>query len=272
MNKKGVRIMDRKAGIKILFVLFILGILMTNILSADTQKIRVVVKNSSIRLEPDVQSEIIDSPPLGAVFEVIEKMDVWYKVKLNSQKYGREEGYINIMFIEELQETEKPQQRAEEKQEIQKKDVKSGESEKVSEPGVKKEEKKEELEKPEVEAAGTGMDEDEIKTVVNEYLNALQNNSLLLFYEQNCTSEYLFEVREDAEWMSRTYDKINSCVSDISIQSIDSQGAEVRISLIITGLPRAGGSRKLLFDGIYTWNMIKSNNQWKIAGAISQSY
>ncbi|HZX11721.1 MAG TPA: SH3 domain-containing protein, partial [Acidobacteriota bacterium] len=153
--------MDRKAGIKILFVLFILGILMTNILSADTQKIRVVVKNSSIRLEPDVQSEIIDSPPLGAVFEVIEKMDVWYKVKLNSQKYGREEGYINIMFIEELQETEKPQQEIEKKPEVQKKDIEA-EGEKIEEKKrtIESEAKKKEEEKSEKfewEAAGTGM-------------------------------------------------------------------------------------------------------------------
>lgn len=269
--------MNKKIEIKMWLVFLIFGLLMPNVLSAQNQKIRVVVKNSSIRLEPDVQSGIIDSPPLGAVFEVIEKMDVWYKVKLNSDKYGRADGYINKMFIEELMEAEKPQQEIEKEPEIQKKDIEvEAKSEKIEEKegalesGAKKEEEK--SEKFEGEAAETGEDEDKIKTIVNEYILALKNNRLLLFYDQSGTSGFYFEIKEDAEWMSRSYNRINSCVSDISIQFKNSQEAEVRISLIITGLPRMGGSRKLLFEGIYIWDMVKPNNEWKIAGANSQSY
>jgi hypothetical protein len=276
MSKKGVGIMNKESGVKILFILFIFVLLTTSILSAQSQKIRVVVKNSSIRLEPDVQGEIIDSPPLGAVFEVIEKIGVWYKVKLNSELYGREEGYINKMFIEELQEKEKPKPEAKQKKELQKKESKpekktekTKEQEEIPGSEIKTEEKEE---KPEVGVSGRKTDENKIKTVVNEYINALKNNNLLMFYEQKCTSEFYSEVREDAEWISKNYDRINSCVSDISIQLINNQEAEVRISLIITSLPRMGGSRKLLFEGIYVWNMIKQNNEWKITGASSQPF
>jgi hypothetical protein len=270
--------MNKKIGIKILFIFFIFGLLMPNVLSGQNQKIRVVVKNSSIRLEPDVQSGIIDSPPLGAVFEVIEKMDVWYKVKLDSDRYGRADGYINKMFVEELMDAEKPHQEIEKEPEIQKKDIEvkaKGEKIKEEEKTLESQAKKGEKEKSEKiggGAAGTGEDEDKIKTIVNEYILALKNNRLLLFYEQMGTSEFYFEVKEDTEWMSRSYNRINSCVSDISVQLKNSQEAEVRISLIITGLPRMGGSRKLLFEGIYIWDMIKQNNEWKIAGANSQAY
>jgi len=251
--------MNRKAGIMVLTILLGIGLWIPHLLSAQTKKIRVVVGNSSIRLKPDVQSEIIGSPSLGVVFEVIERGDVWYKVKLKPEKYGREYGYLNKIFVEEMPEIEKPAIKAKQKPEV-----------KDTEAAIEK--KDEEAEKQKEVVSESEKEKDRIRSVVNEYIEALHRNRLILFYEQNTTAEYFSKVREDAEWMSRTYDRIHSCVSDISIQLINTREAKVNISLIITGLPGTSGSRKLLFEGKYNWDLTKQNNRWKIAKAASQPY
>lgn len=260
--------MNRKRSIGVLIILFAVGLWTPSFLSGQSviKKIRVVVENSSLRSEPNMQSEVIDSPPLGAVFEMIEKTDVWYKVKLNPEKYKREHGYVHMMFVEEYQQTVEPKKEARESQ-IEKgsmdvHDEKEGGADK-KEQGP--EDQKAEISKQEVV-------ENEIKSMVHEYINALEKDFLLLFYEKNTTQECFSQLSEDAEWMSRTYDRVHSCVSDISIQLKTGRDAEVSLSLIITGLPRTGGSRRLLFEGIYIWSLIKQKDQWKIAGTDSQPF
>jgi len=271
--------MKTKSVVMSLFILFILGALFSNILFAQADKIRVVVKNSSIRIEPNVQSKIIDSPPLGAVFEVIQKTGVWYQIKLSSKNHEVEDGYVHEMFIEELKAKEEPPRinKAKEIIDIGEAELESRAKEHKEQKQAQKIEPKSEKEKEQPEESEGSVseperDENEIKNIVNKYTEALQNKGLLLFYEQNSTPEYFTEIREDALWLTQTYDRINCCVSDVSIQSKNREIAEVNISLIITGLPRIGGDRKLLFEGIYQWRMIKQNLQWKIAEARSQDY
>ncbi len=249
-------------GIKVLGGLIIIfGLLFSDVSYAQVKKVRVIVKNSSIRVEPNVQSKIISSPPLGAVFEVIDRTGGWYKVKLNSEQYGLGEGYLNQMFTEELQETEKPKKEEEEKPVTREKEEKREESQVEKEP-----------EKPEVAASNLEQEEDKIRSLIAEYAQALEGNSLLSFYKMNSTSEFYPEVKEDAEWMTRTYDRVNICISDIYVLFRDEKSADVSISLIITGLPRVGGSRKLLFEGWYDWSMIKQASGWKIKGVASRPY
>jgi hypothetical protein len=258
--------MKGNPGRKIVLVLFIMFcVLFPNVSQAQVKKVRVIVKKSSIRSEPNMQSMVIGSPPLGTVFEVIEKGDIWYKIKLNKELYGLTEGYLNMMFVEEIQEIEVPVKEEEEKKTV---DTKEKE-EKTEEAGVKVE--KEPI-MTEVPLADQEAEEEKIRAVVREYTKALQDNKLVLFYEQNCVSEFYSKVREDADWITRTYDRVNSCVSDISITFDNGRGADVSLSLIITGLPRVGGIRKLLFEGTYNWSLIKQDSAWKITGVTSQPY
>ncbi len=59
-------------------------LILPSITNAQEQKIRVVVDGASIRLQPDIGSEIILSPPLGSVFEVEKKLGECYEIKFSS--------------------------------------------------------------------------------------------------------------------------------------------------------------------------------------------
>jgi serine/threonine protein kinase len=115
------------------------------------------------------------------------------------------------------------------------------------------------------------IEEPEIKAMVNEYSDSLQNNKLISFYKRNCTPEFFPEVREDADWIMRTYDELKCLISDISIRFKDETNAEVSISLVITGTSKWDGSKQALFEGIYKWNIIKQGKVWKIIGVSSKS-
>ncbi|MBD3414114.1 MAG: SH3 domain-containing protein [Candidatus Aminicenantes bacterium] len=250
--------MKIKSGIKVLGSLFLLiGLICPKISLAQVNKVRIVVKNSSIRTKPDMRSEVIGSPPLGAVFEVLEKGEIWYKVQLDPGRYQREQGYLNKMFIEEFQGPET----SEEKELKEKKAA------------IKEEDEAQNKEmKPEKQDKEIQADDEEIQQVVRDYIDALQNNQLLSFYNQNSTSGYFEQASEDAEWIARTYDQINACVSDTSVRSRNEMKAEVQISLIITGRSRVGGNRKLLFEGVYVWSMVRKNDSWRISQSESQPY
>lgn len=89
---------------KILIVLFFISLLiLPHSVQAQTQKIRVVVKNASIRLSPSMDSEILRRPDMGAVFDVVKKVDEWYEIKFTSQVGVEITGYIHEMFIEVVQ-------------------------------------------------------------------------------------------------------------------------------------------------------------------------
>jgi len=85
---------------------------------AQKQKIKVVVEGTSIRLQPNMESEIALSPPVGSIFEVENKVGEWYEVKFSSEIGVLITGYIHEMFIEVEKEAVKP------KEEVIKKPVK----------------------------------------------------------------------------------------------------------------------------------------------------
>jgi len=71
------------------------------------KSVRVMVDNASIRLKPDLQSEIIKSPPLGSVFEVVKKEGDWYEIKFKTELGVLLPGFIHEMYVESV-ETEIP--------------------------------------------------------------------------------------------------------------------------------------------------------------------
>jgi tetratricopeptide (TPR) repeat protein len=114
------------------------------------------------------------------------------------------------------------------------------------------------------------MAEHQIKSMVNEYCDSLENSTLVSFYERNCTPEFFPEIKEDAEWLVKTYEELKSFVSNVTVQLIQESEAEVNIFLIITGISKKDGIKHALFEGKYKWYLIKKNGQWRINGVISQ--
>jgi len=105
----------------------------------------------------------------------------------------------------------------------------------------------------------------DIKHIVNEYQNSLQNNSLVSFYQKNSTQELYQEIKKDAEWIIQAYDELQSFISEVTIEfKEETYRAEANISLIITGVSKKDGIKQSLFEGIYSWQMKKHNSQWKI--------
>jgi hypothetical protein len=64
------------------------------------QRIKVIVRNASIRLQPNVDSEVILSPPTGSTFEVEKKVGEWYEIKFTSELGVLITGYIHSMFVD----------------------------------------------------------------------------------------------------------------------------------------------------------------------------
>jgi hypothetical protein len=79
-------------------------LLVAGVLAADAYaektKIRVVVEKASIRLRPDLQGEIIKTPPIGSIFEAERKEGEWYEVKIQTEVGVMIAGYIHEMFVE----------------------------------------------------------------------------------------------------------------------------------------------------------------------------
>ena len=66
----------------------------------EKQKIKVVVENATIRAKPDLQSDVIKHPTLGAVFEIEKKEAEWFMVKVQTEVGVLLTGYIHEMFVE----------------------------------------------------------------------------------------------------------------------------------------------------------------------------
>ena len=85
-------------------------LILPSITNAQEQKIRVVVEGASIRLLPNMESEIILSPPIGSIFEVEKKVGEWHEIKYSSEIGVLITGYIHEMFIEVEKEAAKPKE------------------------------------------------------------------------------------------------------------------------------------------------------------------
>ena len=92
------------------FICLVVSVLLIlpTIVQAEKQKIRVVVENSSIRVKPDIQSEVIKKPPIGSVFNVERKVGEWYEIRVPTEVGVLVTGYIYEMFVEVEREEKKP--------------------------------------------------------------------------------------------------------------------------------------------------------------------
>jgi len=59
-------------------------------------------------LQPNIDSEVILSPPIGSTFEVEQKIGEWYEIKFSSEIGVLITGYINSQFVDVVEEAPVP--------------------------------------------------------------------------------------------------------------------------------------------------------------------
>ncbi len=97
--------MGMKLSGKSIISLVIVFILVLPFISQAEQKqrIKVVTQNASVRMQPNTESEVILSPPVGSTFEVEQKIGDWYEIKFSSEIGVLITGYINTQFAEVIE-------------------------------------------------------------------------------------------------------------------------------------------------------------------------
>jgi len=102
--------MGNKLNGKLIISLVIAFILVLPTINQAQQKqrIKVVVRNASVRLQPNIDSEVILSPPVGSTFEVENKIGEWYEIKFSSEIGVLITGYINSQFVDVIEEAPVP--------------------------------------------------------------------------------------------------------------------------------------------------------------------
>ena len=104
----------------------------------------------------------------------------------------------------------------------------------------------------------------QIKDLVSQYIESLNNNNLLTFYQRTCAAQFYQKVKRDTEIILNLYDKLQSFASNINIRFKGINQVEVSFSHIITGVSKKDGIKQVLLDGITTWEMQKQVDTWKI--------
>ncbi len=104
----------------------------------------------------------------------------------------------------------------------------------------------------------------QIKDLVSQYIELLNNNNLLTFYQRTCSAQFYQKVKRDTEIILSLYDKLQSVASNINIRFKGINQVAVSFSHIITGVSRKDGIKKVLLDGTTTWEMQKKVDTWKI--------
>ena len=82
-----------------------------------------------------------------------------------------------------------------------------------------------------------------INTMVNQYVRALNNNSLPAFYKEACSSQIYSELKRDAEMITSSYSGPESAVSNVRIRFQGNERADVSFSHVITGVSKKGGAK-----------------------------
>ncbi len=97
--------MGKKLTGKLIISLVITFVLILPTISQAQQKqrIKVVAQNASVRMQPNIESEVILTPPVGSTFEVEQKIGDWYEIKFSSEIGVLITGYINSQFVEVIE-------------------------------------------------------------------------------------------------------------------------------------------------------------------------
>jgi serine/threonine protein kinase len=111
----------------------------------------------------------------------------------------------------------------------------------------------------------------QIQSLVKQYLQALNTNKLLAFYESNCSPQFYQSIKSQAKRVLESYDNIQSTASNIKIRFRGPNQADVSFSYIIIGVSKeAKKSLTLSEEGISRWTLERQGVSWKITDINSQ--
>lgn len=112
---------------------------------------------------------------------------------------------------------------------------------------------------------------EQITNIVNQYVQALNRNTLVTFYKETCSSQLYQKMKKDAELLSTLYDSVQSVASNIDIQFKEINKAETTFSLVMIGASKKDKKKQVIFEGTFIWNMEKPGDSWKIVSISSRS-
>lgn len=104
----------------------------------------------------------------------------------------------------------------------------------------------------------------QIAAVVSQYIQSMNNDNLLIFYKNTCSSKLYMKIKKDIEMISDLYRNIQSEASNITVRFKEIDQAEVSFSHTITGASKKDSINQVLFEGIFKWDMEKQEGKWEI--------
>ena len=114
----------------------------------------------------------------------------------------------------------------------------------------------------------------ELKKMVDDYVRAIKSKDLLEYYRTNGTPDFYRAVERETELLVNGHEDFRASAGSFSQTIADNQrnsyAAEVKFSLVMTGLSLTQGTRVVIFEGLVTWTLEKSGRQWLIT-AVKQS-
>ncbi len=119
-----------------------------------------------------------------------------------------------------------------------------------------------------INLAAEKISQSQINSLVNQYVQSVNNGNLLTFYENNCSSQCFLDIKKDAEIITTYFDNLQSSASNIEVRFKDTNRAEVSFYNNISGINKAGAKQDVI-KGVYKWDLEKQGNTWKIIGITS---
>ena len=103
-----------------------------------------------------------------------------------------------------------------------------------------------------------------IVSLIGQFNSAVNDRTLPEFYQKACSSELYQKIKKDAELIINSYESLKSVTSGNSLQFIGTGHLQVSFPNITMGVLKQREGQQVLFEGIYTWEMKRSENTWKI--------
>jgi serine/threonine protein kinase len=114
------------------------------------------------------------------------------------------------------------------------------------------------------ELADKALSENAIRQIVERQRNAEEQKDLLTYLSDIGPAALLEKKRTDLIQLFNNFDNINSRISNITIDFIDSDHADVSFSHLLVAVDKSTNKNKVIFEGKKTLTLEKLDNTWKI--------
>jgi serine/threonine protein kinase len=104
----------------------------------------------------------------------------------------------------------------------------------------------------------------EIRAVVDQYVQAFNSMAVLSFFQSTCSPELYQKLERDLALIMGIYDNFQAVISNLNIRFKELDQVEASFSIVSTARLKKDGSKKVLFEGTYVWDMEKQEGRWKI--------